>query len=496
MTRRAPAALLILALGATAPRASAQSAPAGCATADECRGQTEAAIAQGDFELAHDLAWRTMQRGPRNDSGLMYLLARAQALSGRPDDALVMLRRLAEMGLAPDTSGDEFRRTRDLAGWPAVETLITGTTNPLASRKPLASATSSAGSNPAPQTALLPSRPTRAGRRAPVALAAPATAVAPPAPAAPDAPDPPDAPDELAGPTEPPVDPLTVDAVGSFSSADFAPGGLACDAVSRRFVFGDRMGRKLRILAEGADGAIDLTREASAGFLDVMALDIDTTRGDLWVVSAQADGSVATVHKLQLVSGRALARYDVPADLAPVKPADLAVTASGTVLVLDALRSRVIALRPGAAALELAISLNDVGAVSLALGNRDGTGYVAHRDGISRFDLRSRTTNHLAGPAGTNLRGIDRLRRTGRELIGVQALSDGSRRLVRLVLDAQGLAITRLQVVGVALPATGPPALTAVCDDTVALLVGGTADRPPNEWTFRRIRLPPLTRIR
>jgi len=81
-------------------------------------------------------------------------------------------------------------------------------------------------------------------------------------------------------------------------------------------------------------------------------------------------------------------------------------------------------------------------------------------------------------------------------LIGVQAMRDGSRRLVRLVLDAQGLAITGLQVVGVALPATGPPTLTAVCDDTVALLVGGAADRPSNEWTFRRIRLAPLTRIR
>jgi len=491
MTRRAPAVLLILALAVAALRASAQSAPADCATADDCRGQTEAAIAQGDYERAHDLAWRAVRRGARNDSGLMYLLARAQALSGRPDDALVMLRRLAEMGVAADTSADEFRRTRDLAGWPAVETLIAGVANPLGSPlKPSASATPPPGTKPTPQPALIPSRPTRAGRRAPAALAAPATAVAPPAPAAPDAPEAPDA------PAEAPVEPLTIDAVGSFSSTDFAPGGLACDAVSRRFVFGDRLGRKLRILAEGADSSIDLTREASAGFLDVMALDIDSTRGDLWVASAEADGSVATVHKLQLISGRVLARYDVPADLAPMKPVDLAVTASGTVLVLDALRSRVIVLRPGAAALELAISLRNAGAASLALGSRDGTGYVAHRDGIWRFDLRSRTITHLAGPAGTNLRGIDRLRRSGRELIGVQAMRDGSRRLVRLVLDAQGLAITGLQVVGVALPATGPPTLTAVCDDTVALLVGGAADRPSNEWTFRRIRLAPLTRIR
>ena len=54
----------------------------------------------------------------------MYLLARTQALSRRPDDALVMLRRLAELGVAPNASTDEFRATRDLPGWPPVETLI------------------------------------------------------------------------------------------------------------------------------------------------------------------------------------------------------------------------------------------------------------------------------------------------------------------------------------------------------------------------------------
>ena len=62
-----------------------------CSGVAECRAQTEAAIAQGDFERAHDLAWRTVQQGPRNDRSLMFLLARTQALSNRPDDALVMI---------------------------------------------------------------------------------------------------------------------------------------------------------------------------------------------------------------------------------------------------------------------------------------------------------------------------------------------------------------------------------------------------------------------
>ena len=55
----------------------------------------------------------------------MYLLARAQCLSGRPHDALVMLRRLADAGVATDAdTNDDFRLTRELPGWPEVASLI------------------------------------------------------------------------------------------------------------------------------------------------------------------------------------------------------------------------------------------------------------------------------------------------------------------------------------------------------------------------------------
>ena len=126
MTRSPFIVGLVLALGAltTASTSARQAAPVACTGAADCRAQTEAAIVLGDHERAHDLAWRTVQQGTRNDPALMYLLARTQALSGRPDDALVMLRRLAERGVAADASSDEFRRTRDQPGWPAVEALI------------------------------------------------------------------------------------------------------------------------------------------------------------------------------------------------------------------------------------------------------------------------------------------------------------------------------------------------------------------------------------
>ncbi|MGH9331424.1 MAG: hypothetical protein ACRD09_13360, partial [Vicinamibacterales bacterium] len=91
---------------------------ADCAEWRECRAAALEAAGRGDYEAFHDLAWRAVQKGPPRDPDLMYLVARAQSQSGRPADALVMLRRLAEMGVATDAaSNEDFDRVRALAGW-------------------------------------------------------------------------------------------------------------------------------------------------------------------------------------------------------------------------------------------------------------------------------------------------------------------------------------------------------------------------------------------
>src|SRR3954471_19450326 len=106
--------------------------PLSCADAAACRAEAEAAAARGEFETFHDLAWRTMQKGRPNDPALMLLLARAQSLSGRPGDALVMLGRLADMLAVVDTALPDFARVRQLPGWAAVETRLHGTPPSLA----------------------------------------------------------------------------------------------------------------------------------------------------------------------------------------------------------------------------------------------------------------------------------------------------------------------------------------------------------------------------
>ena len=98
---------------------------------DACRAQALIAESAGYFEHFHDLAWRAVQKGKPNTPELMVMLARAMALSGRPGDAIVMLSRLADLGVKVDASGDEFRVVRTLKEWPDVEARLAALSTPV-----------------------------------------------------------------------------------------------------------------------------------------------------------------------------------------------------------------------------------------------------------------------------------------------------------------------------------------------------------------------------
>ena len=405
---------------------------AGCTEWHDCRQQALAAADSGDYERFHDLAWRAVQTGPRQDAALMYLLARAQALSGRPHDALVMLQRLADMGVTTDAAtDDDFARTRQLPGWPDVLAKIERITNPNASLR-----SAPAAAPPA---------------------AAPAPAAAPPS--APPAPAPSPAP--------------AAEAV-RFSSQRFEPTGLAYDAVSERFVVGDRVGHRLIVVDKATNRANDFVRAESAGFQDVAALEIDPKRGDLWVASTAPDQG-GSLHKLQLISGRALKSFPVPDGLKPVALVDIAVTAGGTVLVLDGAGKQLLALRPGGAALERVARFDADGPVAVATGGDESLAYVAHREGVLRVDLRAKTATRLTAAKSISLAHLERIRSTRHGLIAIRADDDGSRHIVRLDLNSSGRAVTKATTLDAAVPAS-KMVLTVVGDDLVYLTEPAAAE--------------------
>jgi hypothetical protein len=394
---------------------------------------------RGEYERFHDLAWRTVQTGPARDPTLMYLLSRAQSLSGRPHDALVMLNRLADMGVPTDAAtNDDFRAVRTLPDWPKVEARLTpgaAPSSPVPARAPTAAANSTPGT--APNSPGLSN---------------------------------------------------TEDALSL--SAALEPAGLAYDGVSGRFVVGDRRERKLVVLDERSHHAVDLVRAASAGFYQITAIEIDTRRGDLWVVSADQSNNAASpataLNRLQLVSGRPIDMVPVPDNLKPARLDDVAVTTDGVVFVLDTLGKRILRLDSKTKGFAVVATLSFDGLSSIAPAD-DRTIFVAHASGIARVDTATGAASPLREPTDVSLSGFKHIRRGPSSLIGIQETPDGGRRAVSIRLNG-GRAVG-LDVIEPDLPRTDPPVATLSSGDFYFLTRRPPQDGKDGELVVKRVRL-------
>jgi hypothetical protein len=552
-TRRALRVIVaIVALAAARDLAQAQPPPVDCRDWQACRAQALEARERGEYERFHDLAWRAVQTGPPREPALMLLLARAQSLSGRPDDALVMLRRLVALGVAPveALTDPDFRRARAMARWPEVEAAILNAravegdeARPAAiaadaAAAPVEARTSGAAgvARPAPGRAArgaapqpTPSAPARLAppaRSAAGEAAAAAASAAPspagassatasaarpapplPSPGAPavepgdtarePAPNPAGAttPRDHAAPLfaardagtfAPSGGPLTrLEEARRFVAPGIVPGGFAYDAVSGRFLLGSRHDRKIVVLGDESTRLVDLVRADSAGFGAVVAMEIDTRRGDLWVASAAVDEDNdagggrgrAALHKLQLVSGRPLLAVPLRADAGPARLTALAVTPGGTVLALDPEGRRLWRVAPGARVVEVAARL-DVDELSGLAAASDRRAYVAHAGGLLCVDLPAATPAPVAAPPDVSLAGLESLRWHAGAIIAVQRslAGAGDRRIVRLHLDRRGTRVVGLDVVAVVDPQLGAPLATAIAADTLYYLAGGAPE--------------------
>ncbi len=451
----------VLLIGSSSPHREAQP-PADCKEWHECRQMALEAFERRDYERFHDLAWRAVQTGPRRDPNLMYLLARAQSLSGRLDDALVMLRRVAEMGVASDAvSNDEFQGVRSLPGWPDVEALIAG-----ALARPAAGLTMPATSRS-------------------VAATAPAAKVPP----------------SSSDGATPAVVPSVSDKRSSTrpESVLNLPGrllnstGLAYDDVSSRFVVGERGARKLLVVDQRSQHVLNLVDSSSAGFYEIMAFEIDPRRGDLWVVSADGSdaggdaGRASSLHKLQLVSGRPLQRLSLPDQFLPARFSDVAITERGTVFVLDSIGKRIFRVGAGQRTFEVAATLRLETPVTIGPIN-DSMVYVAHAKGIARVDLATGKATPVGGPKDVPLTGFERLRADQNTIVGIQT-QDGRRRAVRVRLAASGGRAQSLELFDENLAMPDPTAATLSGDTLYVLTEQPSAGGAAAGSSFQKIRL-------
>ncbi len=406
------AAAVLLVVAATA--AAQPFRAADCREGTECRQLALDAAERKDYETFHDLAWRAVQLGPKNDAALLFILARAQSLSGRPHDALVMLRRLAPTGVAREAAASaEFERVRALAGWPEVAAL-------LESGSPEAREPESPGARKATKpTAVKPD----------VTLNAPGRAEA-----------------------------LT------FAAASFKPAALAYDAVSRRFIISDTDVSRLAVIDEFSHHLATLASGHSAGFGTVTAIAIDPRAGDLWVASV--DGSsgedVPALHKLQLISGRVLKKFPSESRTAGKDGpfADIAVAQDGTVYAVQQ-AGTIWRLPAGGGSLAPSHHVTHTRFASVAVSNQ-GAVHIATAEGVMR--LMPSASSYLKAPDGVDLSSLARIRWSRGFLIGFQRTAGGSYRVIRIRLSRDGRSVTAVDVLDPSVTTPSPAAVTVAGD--------------------------------
>jgi hypothetical protein len=188
-----------------------------------------------------------------------------------------------------------------------------------------------------------------------------------------------------------------------------------------------------------------------------------------------------------------LRSFRVADALEPITPVDLAVTPAGAVLVLDSAARQLLMLRVGGTSLERVTAIEAQDVASVTASDDEAVAYVAHRDGISRIDLRGRTATPVTTPASVSLSRLERIRYYRHALIAILANDDGSRRIMRFDLNASGRAVSQARMIEGSVPPAGRTFATVSGDQLVYLVDSASmaADNRPAiaEFVAYRVNL-------
>jgi hypothetical protein len=417
-----------------------------CADAQSCRQQALEAKERKDYDAFHDLAWRAVQKGPKNNPELMLLVARAQSLSGRPQDALVMLQRLTSMGVATDAAtSDDFERVRILPGWAELEAKIAG--------------------KPAPPAPAPTSTPRTETSKPAAALPTPKPETPKPETAKPETPKP-ETPPKAETPAKP--DASTKAAAGrgkvspsppdtlTFAAAGIDAVGLAYDAVSGRFLVGDRQDHRLLVVGERSARLASLAG-SDGGVGEVTAFEIDTQEGDLWVVSAASAAQPTTIRKLQLISGRVLTSIPLPSQHGSARFSDVGVTPQ-SILALDTEGRRLFRIAKKGKSIDLVARL--AASVTSLAATSDVSAYGAYDQGLLHVDLTTRALTVVDPGNENDLSGLTWIRWHRGSIVGIQRVGADAYRLVRIRLESAGRAVRAVDVLADSLRLPGPTSAT------------------------------------
>lgn len=253
------------------------------------------------------------------------------------------------------------------------------------------------------------------------------------------------------------------------------PESIAWDPTRQKFLIGTLDSGS--VLAVSPDGDTEVLIEAAdAGDMwSVHGLAVDAERKRLWVATsavpafdglASEDAGRSALLGFDLETLEPFARHEVPADGVPHLLGSIAVLADGGVYVIDRavpmIHRRTVdgsTLEPHLANPEL-VGFRDI--VASADGKRL---YVADAAlGILVVDPAEQVSGMLAGPETLNFGGISGLMVTDDALLMVQN-GIQPQRVIRLELDASGLAVAAVHPIANAMPPFNYPSFGVVHDN-------------------------------
>lgn len=266
-------------------------------------------------------------------------------------------------------------------------------------------------------------------------------------------------------------------------------GAVAWDGTRQRVLLGTVAEGRLLAVAEDGSTETMLQADDDNGLWSITGLAVDPKNNRLWVATtastafealSPADRNRASLVEFELDSLNLAGRYNVPVDALHHELGSVAVTEDGHVYVIDTAVPVVFRKTPGADRLEAFVASDRlVGFTDIAVAPDNSRLFVSDPVmGVFLVDPREQQAAMLGTPETLNLAGIDGIAFADRKLFVVQG-GISPQRIMRLELDAAGLAVESVSPMAIALEPFDWPRLAALGDGKLVYLAnqgGGDAE--------------------
>jgi len=283
--------------------------------------------------------------------------------------------------------------------------------------------------------------------------------------------------------------------------------GIAYDPSSKTFYISSVHKRK--IVSFGPDGAARDFATQADGLWSVLGMKVDARRHHLWATSAaipqmmnyrEEESGRAAIFKFDLVTGKLLKKYLLPAGPKKHLLGDLVINSRGDVFATDTLSPALYMIDQRKDELELFIDGEPfASAQGLDFSEDEKQLFVAdYSRGIFVIDLGTRKHFNLAASPGSTMLGIDGLYYYKRSLIGTQN-GTNPQRIIRLHLKRDLRAVERLEVLEANNPLFDEPTLGVRVRDTFYYIANsqwGAVDNKGNLAPADKLREPLILKVK